>query len=182
MKMDKILLIGFRASGKSSVGKELARKLGMKFVDLDEEIEKYAGRSIKDIVAEKGWDEFRRIEKELLERLSGQKGLIVALGGGAVLHQEVMEKLKKESFVIWLYAEPEDIVKRIRQDKKTSSQRPALTGFSLETEVKKVLSERLPLYEKFSHIKINTSFFSIEEVVQKALEAFKEEVVKCQRK
>ena len=171
--MDKIVLIGFRATGKTSVGKKLAEALNWRFVDLDEEIQKKAGKSIKEIVEEGGWQAFRDLEKKEMQSLINLKEVVIALGGGGVLHKKEMENLKEKSLVVWLYASEEVILQRIKKDAKSLSQRPALSNASLEEEVKNILKERTPLYEKFCHFKINTSNISIQKVTQKILEFFK---------
>ena len=167
--MDKIILIGFRCTGKTTIGKKLAEVLNWKFLDLDVEIQKKTGKTIKEMVEEKGWDYFRKLEKEEMKKLKNIKNAVIALGGGSVIHQEEMEKLLNGSLVIWLYSSPEVILERIRKDEKTALQRPPLKDSDLEKEIKNVLEERISLYEKFSHFKIDTGKKSIEEVVKKIL-------------
>ena len=130
MRVNRVILIGFRASGKTSVGKKLARELGFRFIDLDDEIEKSLNKSIRELVEENGWEEFRKIEKEFLRKFGEEERVVLALGGGAVLHQREMEELKKRGTVIWLYADPEKVIERIKKDSKSFSQRPSLTGKS----------------------------------------------------
>ena len=165
-KIDRILLIGFRGSGKTEVGRLLAKKLKMDFIDADEEIEKQIGMSISELVAKKGWDEFRKIEKKFLKQILEKKGVVIALGGGAVLHKKEMQELKKQSLIIWLYADIDEIIRRLKKDEKTSTQRPSLTGKPLEEEVKRVFLERKPLYEASFHIKIDTTRLCVSEVVE----------------
>ncbi|RKX62970.1 MAG: shikimate kinase, partial [Thermodesulfobacteriota bacterium] len=124
--MDKIILIGFRCTGKTTIGKKLAEVLNWKFLDLDVEIQKKTGKTIKEMVEEKGWDYFRKLEKEEMKKLKNIKNAVIALGGGSVIHQEEMEKLLNGSLVIWLYSSPEVILERIRKDEKTALQRPPL--------------------------------------------------------
>ena len=95
MKVSKIVLIGFRATGKTSVGKELAQILKWNFLDLDEYIQNKTKKSIKKIVEENGWEYFRKIEKECMKEIIDLSNTVVALGGGAVLHEEEMKQLKK---------------------------------------------------------------------------------------
>uniref|UniRef100_A0A7V6CE73 Shikimate kinase n=1 Tax=Thermodesulfobacterium geofontis TaxID=1295609 RepID=A0A7V6CE73_9BACT len=168
--MDRIVLIGFRCVGKTTIGKKLAKVLDWKFLDLDKEIQKKLGKTIKELVEEKGWDYFRKIEKEEMKRLKELKKIVIALGGGSILHQEEMGNLSKNSLVVWLYSSPEVILKRMKKDKKTFSQRPALKNLDLEKEIIEVLKERMPLYEKFSHFRIDTDKLDIEETVKKILE------------
>jgi len=168
--MDKIILIGFRCVGKTTIGKKLAEVLEWKFLDLDEEIQKKLGKTIKEIVEEKGWSYFRKIEKEEMKKLKELKEIVIALGGGSVLHQEEMENLLENSLVVWLYSSPKVIIKRIKEDEKTSFQRPALKNLDLEKEIFEILKERMPLYEKFSHFRIDTDNLNIESAVKEILE------------
>ncbi len=176
--MNKIVLIGFRATGKTSIGKALAEKLKWKFLDLDEEIQKKTKKSIKEIVEKEGWERFRNLEKEFLREILYLENVVLALGGGSILHQKEMSELKEKSLVIWLFASKEIILERMKKDFKTLSQRPALTNFSnLEEEVEKLLKEREKLYNNFSHIKIDTSKKNIAEIVEEILKKFSQEEV-----
>ncbi|WP_038057135.1 shikimate kinase AroL [Thermodesulfobacterium hydrogeniphilum] len=167
--MNKIILIGFRCSGKTTIGKKLAEALNWEFLDLDIEIQKKIGKTIKKMVEEFGWQFFRDLEKKEMQSLVNIKNTVVALGGGAVLHEEEMKRLKEKGIIIWLYAPFETILKRIKEDKKTEFQRPALTEKSLEEEIKTILKEREPLYKNFSHIKIDTSKEPAEKIIEKII-------------
>uniref|UniRef100_A0A7V4JR15 Shikimate kinase n=1 Tax=Thermodesulfobacterium geofontis TaxID=1295609 RepID=A0A7V4JR15_9BACT len=168
--MDRIILVGFRCVGKTTIGEKLAEVLEWEFLDLDKEIQKKLGKTIKEIVEEKGWHYFRKIEKEEMKKLKKFKKIIIALGGGGILHKEEMESLLENSLVVWLYSSPEVILKRMKEDEKTFSQRPALKDLDLEKEIVEVLKERMPLYEKFSHFRIDTDKLDIEEAVKNILE------------
>ncbi len=156
-KSGKIFLIGYRATGKTSVGRELARMLGRAFVDLDDKIENAAGATIADIVMAKGWDEFRRMEREALADIaSNSKKTVVACGGGVVLHEDLMEQIMNSAIVIWLTAPVEIMHKRISSDSKSATRRPALSGQDTEREIIEIYEQRKPLYERFSHFEIDT--------------------------
>lgn len=171
--MNKIVLIGFRATGKTSIGASLAQKLNWKFLDLDEEIQRRTKKSIREIVEEEGWETFRSLERKLLEEIKNLENIVIALGGGSVLHQKEMSDLKQKSLVIWLWASKEIILERIKVDSKTLSQRPSLTNLqTLEEEVENLLKEREKLYNNFSHVKIDTSKKSIFEIVEEILNKF----------
>lgn len=171
--MSKIVLIGFRTTGKTSVGKALAEKLNWKFLDLDEEIQKRTQKSIKEIVEESGWETFRNFERKFLEEILNLEKTVIALGGGSVLHLKEMEELKNKSFVIWLSASKEVILKRLQEDSKSYFQRPPLArSLSLEEEIESLLNEREKLYNYFSHVKIDTSKKTISEVVEEILKFF----------
>ncbi|MDM7202997.1 MAG: shikimate kinase [Thermodesulfobacteriaceae bacterium] len=164
--MKKILLIGFRGAGKTSLGKLLANKLKVPFKDADEEIERKCGEQIKDIVEKWGWKAFRELEKSFLKELIGKKPLVCALGGGAVLHSEEMKLLKEESLIIWVDANLDEIKRRLKRDSKTLSQRPALTDLNWEEEIEKIYKERLPLYKNWAHFRVDTSSKSLEEILE----------------
>lgn len=171
--MNKIVLIGFRATGKTSIGKALAEKLNWKFLDLDEEIQKRTKKSIKEIVEEGGWEKFRSLEKEFLKEILDLENMVLALGGGSVLHQKEMSELREKSFVVWLFASKETILERMERDTKTSSQRPNLTNLcNLEEEIERLLKEREKLYNNFSHVKIDTSKKDILEIVEEIFKIF----------
>lgn len=168
----KILLIGFRATGKTTIGRRVAELLGWEFRDADEEIEKSIGKSIKEIVEEKGWPFFRELEREYLKDLQRLKRVVCALGGGAVLHQEEIKVLGEDSFIVALKADLGVIKDRLKKDYKTLTQRPSLTPFDWETEVEKLYVERLPYYENMAHIVLDTSNTSVENLAVRIVEKF----------
>ncbi len=167
----RIVLIGFRATGKTTVGHLLSEALGLPFVDLDTYLEGLFGQSIAQIVEEKGWDYFRTQEKAALKEMASRRPLVLACGGGAVLHQDEMERLAQDSLVIWLKASKEVLAKRLAQDTKTAAQRPALKGKDPLCEIEAVLAEREPLYQRFAHIVLDTDQLLPQEVVEKILQA-----------
>lgn len=163
-------MIGFRATGKTTVGKLLAKRLGYPFVDLDEYIERKLGKSIREVVEEGGWQAFRAEERKAMREFAERGDLVLSLGGGAVMHEAEMEALKKEALVVWLSAPVESIIERLSRDPKTATQRPSLTEKSLEEEVRELLSRREPLYARFADLRISSEGLSPEEIVQKILE------------
>ena len=183
--MNKIILIGFRGSGKSTVGRHLAQKLGWEFRDADEEIEREQGRTIREIVKEQGWDYFRQLERLYLRGLLGKERLVCALGGGAVLHREEMEALQRESLIIWLKVPMKVIMERLKRDPKTESQRPPLTNLSWEKEIERLYAEREPLYRAFAHVTLYYSEAPVEKLVEKLWHMIKgrlgDEQYNCQR-
>ncbi len=166
-----LVLIGYRATGKSAVGALLAQKLARPFVDLDQVLVEEMGRAIADLVAEKGWAEFRRREKELVVRFGRACGQVLATGGGAVLDPENVEVLRKNGVVVWLRAAPATIQERLSRDQREVNQRPSLTGRSTLEEVAEVLQSRQPLYAAAAHIVIDTDQHSLDQVVEKVLAA-----------
>ena len=163
----KLLLTGYRATGKTSVGKLLAERLGVEFVDTDQLIQKRAGKSVSDIVTESGWDSFRPMERDVLtEVTSGDAQIVISCGGGAVLHEEIFDNLPDDACSVWLRASVDTIVNRIEGDSSSDSLRPSLSGeATLHEEVRSVLSQRKHLYSKFSICSIDTDSMGVEEIV-----------------
>lgn len=171
-----IVLIGYRGSGKSTVGGRLAAHLGMRFVDIDHLIEERHGARISDMVKSHGWDHFRAIEKRVIKEISRLDHLIIAPGGGAVLDVNNIMALRRRGIMIWLKASPEVLIKRIDNDPHTIHQRPPLTQKESFEEIEEVLTYRGPFYEWASEIQIDTSTLKIEEVAGKILSTIWERI------
>ncbi|MED5401665.1 MAG: shikimate kinase, partial [Planctomycetota bacterium] len=168
----RVVLIGYRGSGKSAVGKTMAHQLGLAFVDADMEIENRAGRSISTIFAEDGEAEFRRLEREVIAELSNGDAVIIAAGGGAVLDPETRAQWKQAgTTVIWLTATPQELANRIARDTTTSDRRPALTSDGVLEEITTVLAQRLDLYHDCQTLTIDTTGRTIEEVAAAGVDA-----------
>jgi shikimate kinase len=159
-----IYLIGYRCTGKSSVGKLLASNLGMKFTDTDAELVTRCGRSISEFVGTSGWDEFRKVEKNIIRELSAMNNQVVATGGGAALDPDNSENMKKTGIVVWLRAKPSTIRERILKDKGTKDFRPSLTGKGTIEEIEEVLSARSSFYEKAMDFYIDTDDMDVNDV------------------
>ncbi len=144
-----LALIGFRCSGKTTVGRLLAEKLGGKFIDTDELIEEMSGLKIHRLVALKGWAQFRKIETRALETALAQDFQVIATGGGIVLQPENVRSLKREATIFWLRASTEVIRRRISRDSERIS-RPGLTQNNPVEEVETLIQQRTPLYLKAS--------------------------------
>lgn len=155
-KKKKIILTGYRATGKSTIGKLLAKKLHFSFLDTDKEIEAHYGAPISQIVASHGWDYFRKLEKELLGTLVASENQVIATGGGCIMHQDIWQDLRENSFVVWLTADIDTICRRLAAHSASSNQRPSLTGMDILKEVETVLLERQPFYESGSDTKIES--------------------------
>jgi shikimate kinase len=167
-----IVIIGYRGSGKSTVGSRLAAHLQMKFVDTDDLIESKEGH-ISDIVKSKGWNHFRRLEKSVIEEISKEDHLIIAPGGGVVLDADNVNALKRNGLIIWLKADQQTLLKRIQKDQGSSTRRPTLTGKGTLEEIEETISEREPFYEKASEVQIDTSMMDVEAVVKDILTVLK---------
>ena len=167
-----IVLIGYRGTGKSEVGKLLAEELDMELVGMDAEIVRRAGTPIPEIVENFGWPGFRDRESELARDLSGRDGIIVDTGGGIIERPENIEALKTNAMIFWLKASVHIIVNRIQGD----TERPALTeGKTFTEEVSEVLEVRTPKYKRASQFEIDTDDMSPAEVSQRILDIFRQE-------
>jgi len=151
MEDRRIVLTGYRGTGKSSIGKTLALLTGKKHLDVDKIIEETTGEEISQIFASKGEQKFREIEQEIISSLPPDAG-IVSTGGGAILRSGNVDNLRKNSLVILLDSNVEVIRKRI-----AGSKRPSLTGVPPEDEITNVLSERLQAYRSSADLVIDTS-------------------------
>ena len=171
-----LVLIGYRATGKTAVGAELARVLKRPFVDLDRVLVAEAGKSVAEIVAQGGWEEFRRLEKELVARYRASRGQVLATGGGVVLDPENVQALRENGIIIWLTADAATIQSRLEADRPRDAFRPSLTGGDAVNEVLEVLTAREPLYRAAAQIIIATAQQSIPQVIKSILAAleFKE--------
>jgi len=155
-KSRKIILVGFRATGKSSVGRLLADRLGVGFIDTDAVLTARHG-AISEQVASHGWEYFRAREKELLIELVRLEEGVIATGGGAVLHREIWPELKKTGRVVWLTSTLELICQRLGADPASAGQRPSLTGGDIRQETAKVLAEREPLYREVADLTVDSN-------------------------
>jgi shikimate kinase len=160
-----IVLIGFRGTGKSTVGKLLAKRLERDFVDSDKYIESSTGKTIKCIFEEDGEEGFRKIEADTIAELSEVDNKVISAGGGAVLKEENVRNLKDNGFLVLLEATPEVIHNRIAQDKKTTQQRPSLTDKKPLDEIKHLIAKREHAYKNAADYTINSSYVSCEDIV-----------------
>lgn len=170
-RQPNLVLIGYRATGKTSVGARLAEALHRPFVDLDQVLVREAGRSVADIVAQGGWAEFRRLEKELVARYRDARGLVLATGGGVVLDPNNVAALRENGILIWLVADPAAIQARLAQDQPRDANRPSLTGEDTVREVLEVLEARAPLYQAAAQMSVDTTHRSVAQVVKLVLAA-----------
>lgn len=159
-----IVLIGLMGSGKTTVGKLLAEKTGMKFVDTDELIVQKAGKSIKQIFADEGELFFRDLESEVIEEVSLQENTIISTGGGAVLRDENTENLQKNGILFYLYAPAEELYERIKNDKE----RPLINTSNPVETLKKIQASREMFYERADY-KIHTSGKTLETTVKETI-------------
>jgi len=170
-----IVLIGFMGTGKTSSGRLIALKMKRKFVDTDELIEAEAGLSIKEIFKKRGEKYFRKLEKNIIRRVSNKRTIVISTGGGAVKNILNMKRLKKNGFVIALVSNEKSILKRVESQK---DKRPLLkTGSRSESlkNLKALLSVRLPLYEAVADLVLDTSSLTPGQTAKKILCELKKE-------
>ena len=158
-----IVLIGYRCSGKTAIGKMLGRKLRRDFMDTDFLIENKIGCSIEMIISRHGWDHFREIEKRLVEEVSAKDDLVIATGGGVVVDKENVKNLKQNGWIVWLKGESEILKCRMDKEQKSNRIRPSLTGADPLEEIKQVVEARTPLYEQAANLVVDTTTLSLME-------------------
>jgi len=162
-----VILIGYRGSGKTTVGEKLADRLWQKFVDTDDLIVKAAGKPIRDIFQHDGEPRFRELETEALRTALAMKDHVIALGGGAVLREENRAMIKQSPLKrIYLRCEPSVLLERIRSDPRTTTNRPNLTPFGggLD-EIKALLAEREPLYRELMSAELDVTNLTPDETM-----------------
>jgi shikimate kinase len=165
-----LALIGARGTGKSTVGRLLARRVHRRFLDLDPEIEARAGRSIRAIFTDWGEPAFRDWEERTLAAVTeANPGAILATGGGAVLRPVNRQRIRAFGFVVWLTADPDELARRLEADPRGLSDRPALTTAGTLGEIAQVLRQRSPLYRELAGAVVETGGKSPDDVVEAIL-------------
>jgi len=137
-----IVLVGLMGAGKSSVGRRLAEKLGLPFVDADHEIEAAAGKSIAEIFADHGEAYFREGERKVIARLLGSGAQVLAAGGGAFMNEETRERIRQGGVSVWLKAGLPLLMKRVSK----RSDRPLLKSGDPEAVMRRLMDQRYPAY------------------------------------
>jgi len=161
------VLIGYRGSGKSTLGHKLADRLWQKCVDTDDLVVAKAGKSIAQIFTDHGEPYFRDLETQVVKEAAAVQDQVIALGGGAPMREENRLAIKSAGHrVIYLKCEPEELYKRISADPDTASNRPALTQFfgSVE-EISKVLAEREPIYRQMADAELEVTYLTPDEAM-----------------
>lgn len=149
----KLALVGMPGCGKSTVGRHLARHLGLRFVDTDTDIERRIGMPIRDYFEQHGEAAFRDVEQDAIDALSEQPGVILATGGGAVLRPSNRDALHSRSHVFYLRATPEELHRRLRHD----TQRPLLQVADPLRRLRELYRERDPLYRRTAHFVVEAA-------------------------
>jgi shikimate kinase len=144
-----IVLVGLRGSGKSKIGKKISKMLKMKLIEVDDEIEKQEGMSIKKIIELKDWEYFRAVEDKIAISISENDNCVISTGGGTIINPENKKALKKNGKIIYLYRQPKVCAQYIENDPK----RPALTNEeTLEEELDELYKQRNQIYCKSSNL------------------------------
>jgi shikimate kinase len=165
-----LFLVGYRCTGKTTVARLVAGRLGWPWLDADAVLEERAGCSVRAVLAEEGEAGFRRREAEVLEELSRRGRHVIATGGGVVLREDNRARLRAGGTVVWLTADADTIWKRLLADAMTAERRPALTVGGLE-EVRQLLRAREALYRETAHHAVETAGHTPEEVAELVLAA-----------
>lgn len=169
-KKSNIALIGFWATGKTTIGKELAKKLNMGFVDIDNIIVNQKGMSIFEIFEKLGEEKFREMEVQEMNKVRTVKNTVIACGAGVVLKDINMKNLKRNSVVIWLNADSKEIIKRIKKDRNFRILKPKELALD---RIDEFLRIRNPLYEKYCDFKVDVFSGPISKNISEILENLK---------
>ncbi len=167
----KLVLIGYRATGKTTVARLLAEKLGWQWVDTDQLVQQRSGKTIAELFQQQGESGFRRLEHQALQQvLERPEPLVVAAGGGIVTEEENRQLLRRQAdWVVWLQAPVEVIAARLQADPASAQTRPSLTGRSITEEVEHVLGQRRVWYASCSQLAIDTGQQEPDEVAAEIL-------------
>jgi shikimate kinase len=161
----KVILIGYRAAGKTTIGQLLAASLKVPFRDTDSLVEESLGMPVKEIVARRGWDFFRAREKETIRELPRLGDCVIATGGGVVLDPENVDLLRQMGLIVWLNTPLPDIIERLRDDARDKATRPQFTEGNIVQETAALLKQRLPLYKKAAAVVIECADKSALQIV-----------------
>lgn len=163
-----LFLIGYRGSGKSTLGRSLSDLLSLPLVDTDHLVESMAGKTIATIFAEAGEAGFRDLESAAIESVANQTHpQIVSLGGGSILRESNRSLIAASGWTAWLTASPETLASRIAGDPATQANRPALSKLGVLAEISSILEQRQPYYSQVANSTYNTDLLSLDELVNK---------------
>ncbi len=156
-----VFLIGLPGSGKSTVGRQLARRLGLPFVDVDQAIEARIGCSIRAYFEREGEQSFRDLEAVVIDEVSQGPTSVISTGGGAVLRPENRQCMRRRGHVVYLRSSPEELYRRVRHDRN----RPLLQVDDPMAKLRELHAERHPLYTQTAHFTIDTGRPSVATLV-----------------
>ncbi|WP_302172629.1 shikimate kinase [uncultured Hydrogenophaga sp.] len=161
MTVRTVALVGLPGSGKSTIGRQLARRLGLPFFDSDHVIEQRIGCAIGEFFREQGEDRFRDIESEVISLLAGGEPKVLSTGGGSVLRESNRRALHENTLVVYLRSSPEEVFRRVRHDRN----RPLLQVDDPLQKIRDLHTQRDPLYEETAHFTIDTGRPSVPTLV-----------------
>jgi shikimate kinase len=161
-----IALVGFMGAGKSTVGRLLAEKLKMGFIETDSLVEQKAGKSVEAIFKSDGEAAFRHIEAQAVADAAHSKNTVISCGGGAVLDPANVQRLKETSVLVYLKVEPDIVLKRVSGSRGV---RPLLEGEDPSRKISDLLESRRKIYEDAADIEIDTSKWTVEEVAGRVM-------------
>lgn len=164
-----LYLTGYRGSGKTTVGRLVANRLGWPCIDLDDEIERHAGRSIREVFADGGEATFRDMETAALLRVAADSAAVISLGGGAILRQENRDVIANTGITVWLKIDADTVIERLVGDTTTAERRPSLTGLPPREEVESLLKKREPFYREAADCEVDAAGQSVDAIVNEIL-------------
>ena len=161
-----IVLIGYRGVGKTTIGKQLAGRMGMNFVDTDELVMERSGKTIREIFQQSGEALFRDLESAVIDDLAETDNTVIAAGGGVVLRKSNVEKLQANGRIVWLQAPAEVLWQRISADTLTTANRPDLTSTGGLEEILRLLQVRAPLYAAAADVALDVVNMHPDQIVR----------------
>ena len=161
-----IVLIGMRGSGKTTVGKILAQKMGREFIEMDELITRKAGLTILDIAEEHGWEKFRDLEAKVTSQVAKLDNIINASGGGVVIREKNVQELKRNGILVWLAASLDTLLQRVGED---TGRPPLVEGRTRREDMELTLKERRRLYQQAADLIVNTENKTPEEAADQVI-------------
>ena len=168
-----IVLLGMMASGKSTIGSLIAKKLNVVLIDIDKKIEKMQNKKISQIFEQEGETFFRKLELDVTIHFLKNNNKIISIGGGAFMNKELRKVIKQKSSTFWLHWNAETLIKRI----KTNDKRPVVKGMN-PSDIKKLISERNKFYS-LSDYKIICEGLNKAEIADKILQKCKKNAIVC---
>jgi shikimate kinase len=163
-----LVLVGMMGTGKSTIGKEVAKKLKIDFIDTDQLIEKEANLAIAEIFKKNGEKYFRELEEKIFLKIKNDKEKIISVGGGAFINNAIRNKILKEYLSIWLNMDEDLIIDRIKRNAK---KRPMLDQNNIEKSIVNLKKNRDPIY-KLADYEINCSLSSKGKIIEKIINIY----------
>ncbi|MGI9181354.1 MAG: shikimate kinase [Longimicrobiaceae bacterium] len=159
-KVERVVLLGYMASGKSTVGEALARRIEWQFVDFDVEIERRDGRTVQQLIEEEGEGFFRELEAALTEELATVRNVVLAPGGGWITRPELLEAIRSGTLSVWLRVDPAEVARRLKND---TVDRPFKELADPTERIAAMQAEREPLY-RLADVGVPTNTRSVEQI------------------